>query len=79
MTETTVAGFINSFDHFRRVPKSGNVIIHPDIPHGFIELTPAFVDELKNEFTKKLTMAQIGLDELGPIEKFVIMMLEKAY
>ena len=78
-TEMTTADFINNFDHFRRVPDTGNVIIHPALPYGFIELKAQFVDDLKEDLSKKLLMAQHGVDELSPTEKFVIMMLEKAY
>ena len=55
----TTVDFINKFDHFRGVTDTGNVIIHPALPHGFIELTAEFVDELKNDLMKKISMAQL--------------------
>ena len=79
MSEITTAECINKFDHFRRVPGTGNVIIHPGLPHGFIELTGEFVDELKDDLMKKISMAQLNVDELTPTEKFVIMLLQDAY
>ena len=75
----TTGDFINKFDHFRRVPDTGNVIIHPGLPYGFIELTGDFVDELKDDLMKKISMAQTHIDELTPTEKFVIMLLQDAY
>lgn len=75
----TAADFINKFDHFRRVSDSGNVIIHPGIPYGFIELTAEFVDELKDDLMKKMSLAQHHIDELSPTEKFAIMLLQDAY
>ena len=75
----SVIDFIAKFDNFKRVPDSGNVIIHPGLQYGFIELAPDFVDDLKNDLSEKITMAQIGIDELSPCEKFVIFMLEDAY
>jgi hypothetical protein len=76
---TFTKDFINKFDQFRRVPDTGNVIIHPDVPHGFIELKAKFVDELKNHLIKKTFLAHNSIDKLSPSDKFVIMLLEKAY
>jgi len=75
----TTKEFIDNFDYFRRVPTNGNVIIHPNLPNSFIELTGEFVDELKNNLSNRIMMAQQGIDDLGPIEKFAIMILEDAY
>lgn len=75
----TTEQFIEKFDHFRRVPSTGNVIIHPDIPYGLIELKAEFVDRLKDDIQKKLMMAHTGIDELDPTTKLVIMLLEKSY
>ena len=76
---TTSKDFIESFDHFRRVPDTGNVIIHPALPYNFIELTSEFVLELQNDLAKKIMMAQTGVDELDATTKFAIMLLEDAY
>ena len=75
----TTEQFIEKFDNFRRVPSTGNVIIHPALQYGFIELTGEFVGELKNDIQKKLMMAHTGIDELDPTTKLVIMLLEKSY
>jgi hypothetical protein len=77
--KTKIVDFINQFDHFRRVPDSGNVIIHPSLRYGFIELTPDFVDDLKEDFSKKFMMASNELRPLSPIERFAVMLLEEAY
>ncbi len=80
MTEkTNIGDFINQFDHFKRVPDSGNVIIHPNLKYGFIELFPDFVEELKHDFSTKIMMATNGIQPLSPIEKFAIMLLDEAY
>ena len=75
----TAANFIDKFDHFRRTPDNGNVIIHPGLPYNLIELTGDFVDDLKRDLTTKIAMAQHGIDQLSPTEKFVIMLLQDAY
>lgn len=75
----TTEQFIEKFDHFRRVPDTGNVIIHPALPYGFIELTGEFVDELKDDIQKKFMMAEAGIDDLDPTTKLIIMLLEKSY
>ncbi len=77
--KTTVGEFIEKFDCFRRIPDSGNVIIHSGVRYGFIELTEVFVDQLKDDLSKKIMMASSGIDELSPTDKFAIMMLEDAY
>ncbi len=77
--KTKLVDFINHFDHFTRATDSGNVIIHPGLRYGLIELTSDFVDDLKDDFSKKFMMATNDLRPLSPIEKFAIMMLEEAY
>ena len=77
--KTKAVDFINRFDYFKRVPNSGNVIIHPGFSYGFMELKAEFVDELKNHLIKKISMAQHHIDELSPTDKFAIMLLKDAY
>jgi len=77
--KTTLKEFIDNFDHFTRTPNNGHVIIHPNLPNSFIELTGEFVDELKKDLTTKILMADCELDTLSPIERFAIMMLVDAY
>ena len=75
----TTGDFINKFDHFRRVPNTGNVIIQPGLAYGFIELKAEFVDELKNDLMKKMALAQHQIIKLSPSDKFAIMLLSDAY
>ena len=77
--KTKTADFIKQFDFFRRVPDTENVIIHPALSYGFIELTEEFVLELQNDLRKKLMMAHTGINELDATTKFAIMLLEDAY
>ena len=77
--KTKTTDFIKQFEFFRRVPDTGNVIIHPALPYNFIELTEEFVLELQNDLRKKLMMAHAGIDELDATTKFAIMLLEDAY
>ncbi len=75
----TAKEFIEKFNHFCTVKTTGNVIIHPGLPFNLIELTEDFVNELKNDLSKKITMAHTGLDKLSPTDKFAIMILEDAF
>jgi hypothetical protein len=75
----TVGEFINNFDHFTRGCGTGTVIIHPNLPYNLIELKEEFVNQLKNDLSTKLTLAQNGIDRLSPTERFAIMLLEDAY
>ena len=79
LKEKTVGDLITKFDHFRQVPDTGNIIIHPGLNHGFIELTEEFVNDLKKNLVLRIALVSTGIDELNPIEKFAIMMLEDAY
>lgn len=71
--------FIEKFDYFTRDSHTGNVIIHPYLPFGHIELTGDFVDLLKDDLLKKIMLAHNGIDKLDPSTKFAIMMLEQAF
>jgi len=77
--DMTSEDFIKQFDHFRRDPTTGNVIIRPGLPYNHIELTGEFVESLKNDLSKKIMMAHTGMDRLSPTEKFAIMILEDAF
>ena len=73
----TTKEFIDKFDSFTRATHNSTVIIHPNLKH--IELTEKFVTELKKDFNIRLMMAQHGIEDLGAVEKFAIMILEDSY
>jgi len=75
----TSSEFIEKFEKFHKVKDTGNVIIHPALPHDHIELSGDFVDSLKNDLQKKIMMAHTGLERLSPTDRFTIMILEQAY
>ena len=77
--DRSIEDFVNKFDHFRRIPDTGNVLIHPGLTYNFIELKAEFVDQLKDDIKKKIMMAGIGVRELSPTEIFAMMMLDDAY
>lgn len=74
----TVKDLMERFDSYRRTPE-GNVIIHPNLPANLIVLKEDFVEELKNQLHTELMMAQTGMDELSPLAKFIIMILEDSF
>jgi hypothetical protein len=77
-TQTT-NNFLSNFDSFRRISDTGNVIIHPDLPYGFIELTGDFVDEVRDDLAKKILMAETEINPLSASTKLLIMLLQDAY
>ncbi len=79
MSKQTVEEFMSRFDGYRRVPDTGNVIIHPGLTYSFIELKSEFVESLKDELAIKLSMVEAGVDDLNPISQFAIMILENSY
>jgi len=79
MSKQTVKEFISTFDSYRRVHDTGNVIIHPGLKYNFIELKSDFVDSLKDDLLKKIAMAEAGVDEIDSITQFAIMILEDSY
>lgn len=74
----TVKDLMERFDSYRRTPK-GNVIIHPNLPANLIELKEDFVEELKQEIKTELLLVEIGISEISPTTKFVIMLLEDSF
>lgn len=79
----TVAQFLATFDHHRRVSGEGdkkNVILYPNL-HGvsFIELTEEFHASLKKDLEHKLLMAECGIEPLDATTKFAIMLLEGSW
>ena len=79
MSRQTVKEFMETFDSYRRVPDSGNVIIHPGLKYNFIELKSEFVESLRDELAIKLALVESGVDELNPLAQFAIMILEDSY
>jgi len=77
--DRSIEDFINKFDWFRRIPDTGNVLIHPGLPYNFIELKGEFVDQLKDDVTKKIMMATTGVQELSPTDIFAMMILDDAW
>jgi hypothetical protein len=77
--EMTINDLLDLFDNYRRIKEHGTAIVHLDRNYGFIELKEEFVQALKNDIALKSKIVAAGIDELSPLEKFAIIVLQDSY
>lgn len=75
--EQTVGELFSRFDSYAQTEKS--VVIHPGLKYGFLEVTPEFAAALRKALEIKIMLASNGIEEIDPITKFAVMMLENSY